>query len=319
MSQDRARFEVVGHVRAARNTFSALACSGHSRAPAAMSILDVQAELTPAQKFADLSEFGYGVALLNDCKYGRSSTREVRTDSSGYAAEGNILRISLLRGPTYPDPEQDQGEHRFSLAVYPHRHHFMASDVPAVARAFNSPLHMRRSPKPRATAAAPGLSQFFRLETPTSVVLDTIKRGEDDDFLSASSSAPETVILRLYESMGGASTAVINLGGVKVAKAGIVDILERPVAPLLDVPDFSQLAPGQAGICRGAVEDGEPVKILLCVGVSLSGTARSPSWAPSYADKYALTHDRHFRAFEVKTVKLVLPSGSSKMLDDNSV
>ena len=144
----------------------------------------------------------------------------------------------------------------------------MASDVPAVARAFNSPLHMRRAPKPRTgvDASLSGLGQFFRIENTTSVVLDTIKRGEDDDFLSAKSSAPETVILRFYESMGGASAAVINLG-VKVAKAGLVDILERPVAPMMDVPDFSQLAPGQEGICRGAGEDDEPVKILLCVGL----------------------------------------------------
>lgn len=61
----------------------------------------------------------------------------------------------------------------------------------------------------------------------------------------------------------------IGGSGVKVAKAGLVDILERPVAPLQDVPDFAQLEPGQAGICRGSVEDGEPIKIMMCVVMSI--------------------------------------------------
>ena len=47
-------------------------------------------------KFADLSEYGYGVAILSESKY-------------GFSCQGNILRISLLRAATAPDAEQDQG------------------------------------------------------------------------------------------------------------------------------------------------------------------------------------------------------------------
>ena len=72
-------------------------------------------------KYADLSGYGYGVALLNDCKY-------------GYAVEGNVLRLSLLRGATYPDPQQDQGEHTFAFAIMPHAGHFIQSEVQHVAR-----------------------------------------------------------------------------------------------------------------------------------------------------------------------------------------
>lgn len=51
---------------------------------------------TPAQKWADLSERGYGVSLLNDCKY-------------GYDVKGTTLSLSLIKSGVYPDPEQDQG------------------------------------------------------------------------------------------------------------------------------------------------------------------------------------------------------------------
>ena len=62
---------------------------------------------TAAQKWVDLSEGDYGVALLNDCKY-------------GHDIHDNVIRISLLRAPTEPDPEADQGEHRFAYSLFPH-------------------------------------------------------------------------------------------------------------------------------------------------------------------------------------------------------
>ena len=74
-----------------------------------------------------VSEFGYGVAILNDCKY-------------GYAVQGNVMRLSLLRSPTSPDPGCDQGRHEFSFAIYPHKGAYNESDVMSVAHAFNNPL-----------------------------------------------------------------------------------------------------------------------------------------------------------------------------------
>ena len=101
-------------------------------------------------QFADFSEYGYGVAILSESKY-------------GYACEGNVLRLSLLRAATAPDAEQDQGtfcfppslnariahlsprgrigKHEFSWAVMPHVGSFLESDVPTAAYLFNSPLH----------------------------------------------------------------------------------------------------------------------------------------------------------------------------------
>ena len=61
----------------------------------------------PAHRFADLSEHGFGVALLSESKY-------------GFSAHGDTLRMTLLRGPVWPDPQADQGRHAFAFALLPH-------------------------------------------------------------------------------------------------------------------------------------------------------------------------------------------------------
>ncbi|MDQ3793432.1 MAG: alpha-mannosidase, partial [Actinomycetota bacterium] len=88
-----------------------------------------------AHRYCDLSEPGYGVALLNDGKYGHS-------------ARGNVLGISLLRSPLYPDPLADEGEHRFTYSLLPHPGDWTEAGVTREAFALNSPLF--------AAGAAPG-------------------------------------------------------------------------------------------------------------------------------------------------------------------
>ena len=80
-----------------------------------------------AHKFGDLSEYGYGVAIINDSKY-------------GYAVDGNVMRLSLLRSPKNPDPACDMHKHEINWAVYPHVGTFAESDVTEAAYAFNAPL-----------------------------------------------------------------------------------------------------------------------------------------------------------------------------------
>ena len=93
-------------VRAARATYEIQ--YGHVERPThANTSWDVARFEVCAHRWADLSEPGYGVALLNDCKY-------------GYDIHGNVMRLSLLRSPGWPDPESDQGAHRFSYALFPH-------------------------------------------------------------------------------------------------------------------------------------------------------------------------------------------------------
>jgi alpha-mannosidase len=83
-----------------------------------------------AHRFADLSEPGYGVALLNDGKY-------------GHHAFGNELGITLLRSPVYPDPYADEGEQTFTYALYPHRGNWLEGGVLREAEELNRPLFAR--------------------------------------------------------------------------------------------------------------------------------------------------------------------------------
>ena len=81
----------------------------------------------PAHRFCDMSEPGFGVALLNDAKYGHS-------------AKGNILGLSLVRGPIYPDPLADEGGQRFTYSLYPHAGDWHDGRVREEAEDLNQPL-----------------------------------------------------------------------------------------------------------------------------------------------------------------------------------
>jgi alpha-mannosidase len=130
----------------------------------------------PAHRFADLSEHGFGVALLNDCKY-------------GHGCRGSELRLSLLRSPKSPDPQADLGRHEFAYAVLPHAGGCREAGVVAQAARFNAPL-VRTS----------GVDSFAAVDDPN-LVLDTIKRAEDSD----------AIVLRLYEPHGGRGIARVRL------------------------------------------------------------------------------------------------------------
>ncbi|ORZ07655.1 galactose mutarotase-like domain-containing protein [Absidia repens] len=136
-----------------------------------------------AHKFADMSEYGCGVALLNDCKY-------------GYSAHGNILRLSLIRSPKAPDSNCDIGHHTLKYAIYPHEGHFMQSDVVREGYNFNVPLITRVLSSNRVHDLSKAVPHF-RIEGAPNVVLDTIKKAEDS----------EDLIVRLYEAYGGHATA----------------------------------------------------------------------------------------------------------------
>jgi alpha-mannosidase len=149
----------------------------------------------PGHRFADLSEHGFGVALLTDCKY-------------GYSTYGNQMRISLLRSPTTPDPQADMGTHQFAYAVMPHSGGWREAGVVAEAARFETPLRW-----------APGVAQphsFFSVDDPN-LVLDTVKLAEDSDAL----------VLRLYEAHGARGTARVRMG-VPFSAAMHCNLLEDP-------------------------------------------------------------------------------------------
>ena len=138
----------------------------------------------------DLSEGDYGVSLLNDCKYGH----DIRDNSP----QGGVMRISLLRSPTMPDPEADQGEHRFAYSLLPHAGSWGETTI-AQAYALNDPLIVAQ-PESQASALQP--VSLLSAE-PANIVVETIKRAEDGNGL---------IVRFMRASAGGASyTWALNL------------------------------------------------------------------------------------------------------------
>ena len=149
-----------------------------------------------AHKWADLSEFDFGVSLLNDCKY-------------GYSTLDNVMRLSLLRAPKHPDPVADIGTHHFNYAVRPHGGSFQESGLIADGYGYNVPLQVRK------TNAAVGETSFFNIDQP-GIVIDTVKKAEDSN----------DIIVRMYESFGAQVNATLSVG-LPVKAAIEVNLLEH--------------------------------------------------------------------------------------------
>jgi len=154
-----------------------------------------------AHRWADLSEPGYGVALLNDSKY-------------GCRVAGHTMELSLLRAPTAPDPEADQGRHQFVYSLLPHQGDLQAGAVVEAGGAVNIPLRPVAAPPRAAGAGAPRRSvvSFDR----RGVVLSSVKWAEDTD----------EVIVRFYEAHGGRGPVTLRLDR-PVTGARRTDLLER--------------------------------------------------------------------------------------------
>ncbi len=174
---------------------------------------------TCAHKWVDLSEGGYGVSLLNDCKY-------------GHDIRDNVLRLSLLRSSTYPDPEADQGEHRFAYSLLPHAGGWDETTI-AAAYALNDPLIVaeataggakRGSSLHHATPFAPGAS-WLSVDRPN-VVIETVKQAED----------AQGLIVRLYESQRCRGPVTL-ITGFALAGAWRTNLLEENEASLATEED----------------------------------------------------------------------------------
>ena len=153
-----------------------------------------------AHQWADLSEFDCGLALINDCKY-------------GYSCHRNNLQLSVLRAPTRPDPQCDEGEHQFRFGVLPHWGTFQKAEVIAQANHFNNPPLFRCL-----SVEDPTLVSYFRCSD-DSVIIETVKRSENG----------EGIVLRLYESFGGRTSVAITVHeSFQINNASITDLLEQP-------------------------------------------------------------------------------------------
>ncbi len=149
-------------------------------------------------KWGDLSEQNYGVAILNDCKY-------------GYSAKDGTIKLSLLKSGKHPDTMADMGEHDFTYALYPHADGPVAGGVIEESVALNLPL-----------TAVSGQSPFsgrslFAVEG-TGIHIDAVKKAEDSD----------QILLRFHECFGGTQKVRITSDfGIKAFTA--CDLLAQPL------------------------------------------------------------------------------------------
>jgi len=154
-------------------------------------------------RWVHIGEPGYGVAVLNDSTYGHDVTRTVRDDGG----TTTTVRLSLVRAPRVPDPEADQGRHRFTYSLLPGA---SIEDAVAEGYALNLPLRVADSagaPEPVVSVDGDG------------VTVEAVKLADD---------ASGDVVVRLYESRGGRAQGVLRTG-FALAGAQVTDLLERPL------------------------------------------------------------------------------------------
>ena len=145
-SWDKAKFEVVGH------------------------------------KYADLSDYDNGIALLNDCKY-------------GYMVHDNILDLNLLRSPSNPDPDADRRSHTFTYSLLPHDNDLIHSNVLSESTCLNQEPILFEGFESKINAPL----KFFG----DGVELSVLKKAEKEDAL----------IIRLVEIHGRVSNGSIKING----------------------------------------------------------------------------------------------------------
>ena len=132
-------------------------------------------------KWADLSQFDYGVSLLNDCKY-------------GYSIHDSVMQLSLLKAGENPDRKADRGSHDFTYSLLPHAGSLERAETIAEATALNLPSHVVRG-----ALALPKIVSGFEDK---GIVVDCVKHAEYADAL----------VIRMHEARGGNTRAELDFG-----------------------------------------------------------------------------------------------------------
>jgi len=164
-------------------------------------------------QWADLSERAYGVSLLNDCKY-------------GYDIFSNVMRLTLLKSPIFPDTEGDQGHHEFTYALLPHEGDWYEGNTHREAWDLNNPLCALPLRPSRPDCS------LFHLSI-DHVTIDAVKKSEDAD----------RVVLRVHEFAGARGTVDIS-SDFSIRSWQECDLMERPIDHIQrDSPMSFQITP----------------------------------------------------------------------------
>lgn len=137
-----------------------------------------------AHKWADVSEPGFGVAIMNDCKY-------------GYGVDENGISLSLVKSATDPDPTADQEEHDFTYSIYPHAGDWREANVPKAAYEFNIPVESKNASGGENKCVAP----TFATVDQENVIIETVKGALHG----------EGAILRMYECFGKRTNVTLTV------------------------------------------------------------------------------------------------------------
>ena len=148
------------------------------------------------QKWMDFSEGHYGVALLNDCKYGHS-------------VHDGVLSLTLIKSGIEPNPNADVEVHHFTYALYPHGGTWKEAGTVQEAYKLNQPAYT-------VAAGAPGTSRSFAGVDQDNVILETVKQAEDGN----------GTIFRLYECQNARTNTVLRVPET-VTKAYSTNLLEE--------------------------------------------------------------------------------------------
>jgi alpha-mannosidase len=170
----------------------------------------------PALRWADLGDGQHGFSLLNNSKY-------------GYDAVGNLLRLTLLRSPTWPDPDADRHEHHFVYGLYPHGGDWKQAQ--SVRHGYEFNYGLKAMQVLAHTGAMPAEHSFVSIAEPH-VVLTAVKKAEDGDGL----------VLRFYEWSGEGGNVTLTVpAGAK--SATLVNLMEKPEGAAIAVSDGKVTVP----------------------------------------------------------------------------
>ncbi len=158
-----------------------------------------------AHKWADLSECGYGVSLMNDCKY-------------GYDIKDSVMRLTLIKSAVFPNIDADREVHKFIYSLYPHAKDWKMAGTASMAYALNCPMYCKveRAHKGKLP------TQFSLVNVNRdNVVLDVVKKAEDSD----------DILLRLYEIHNRRTDVIVTLSD-KIDKALDCDLMENVIGDI---------------------------------------------------------------------------------------
>jgi alpha-mannosidase len=159
----------------------------------------------PGQRWADISDSKHGLSLLNDSKY-------------GYDAKGNVLRLSLLRSPEWPDPHADEGHHEFTYSLYPHGGSW--KDALTIRQGYELNYKLISISSEKHQGSLPAEHSFLQAHS-DNIIVTAVKKAEDENAL----------ILRFYEWAGKDGDISIQLPP-GAESASETDLMEKPIATI---------------------------------------------------------------------------------------